>query len=395
MLQVKKGPVVPFKIKSIRKTSAAECDPVGSCCPGEASDGTDKPPCCGPATSTGGGTITEKVPGFIAWLDTPGGPVPRIAPELGMRDHLGACKARWGIGRMDYIVPSGLYAVGHPSATDPVLVTANYKMSYDLVRRSLFGRNVWLLVLETFGINVWCAAGKGSFGTGELVRRIKGTGLDMVVNHRHLILPILGAPGVAAHEVARRTGFKVHYAAIRAADLPEYLDNDMVTTPEMRQLTFTLYERLVLVPVELVMGLKSIAIIGATALLLISAFGSLTAGVAGFCAVLGAWLAGVVLGPLLLPWLPGRSFAVKGVVAGLLWSGLFYLLAGGAGWNVAVIAAVFLALPAVSAFYTLNFTGCTPYASRSGVKKEMRIALPAMGSALIFSLILLLAGRFL
>jgi len=34
----------------------------------------------------------------------------------------------------------------------------------------------------------------------------------------------------------------------------------------------------------------------------------------------------------------------------------------------------------VSAFYTLNFTGCTTYTSRSGVKKEMRIAIPAMGS---------------
>ena len=321
--------------------------------------------------------------------------MPRIASELNFGDHLGACKARWGIGRMEFIVPPGLYAIGHPSATDPVLVTANYKMSYDLVRRSLAGRNVWLLVLETYGINVWCAAGKGSFGTGELVRRIKGAGLDRVVSHRRLILPILGAPGVAAHEVARRTGFRVSYAAIRAADLPEYLDNGLVTTPEMQRLTFTLYERLVLVPVELVLALKSVAIIGVVSLLLISALGNVTAGISGFCAYLGAWLSGVVIGPLLLPWLPGRSFAVKGAFAGLLWSGLFYLLAGGTGWNLVVTAAVFLALPAVSAFYTLNFTGCSPYPSRSGVKKEMRIALPAMGGALIISLILLLAGSFL
>lgn len=293
------------------------------------------------------------------------------------------------------MVPPGLYAIGCPSATDPVLVTANYKMSYDLVRRSLAGRNVWLLVLETYGINVWCAAGKGSFGTGELVRRVKVTGLSDVVSHRRLTLPILGAPGVAAHEVARKTGFRVSYAAIRAADLPEYLDNDMVTTPEMRQLTFTLYERLVLIPVELVLALKSVAVIGAVSLLLISALGNVTAGISGFCAYLGAWLSGIVLGPLLLPWLPGRSFAVKGAVVGLLWSAIFYWLAGGAAWNGAVTAAVFLALPAVSAFYTLNFTGCSPYPSRSGVKKEMRIALPAMGGALVVSVLLLLAGRFL
>ena len=296
---------------------------------------------------------------------------------------------------MSYMVPPGLYAIGHPAEADPVLVTANYKMSYDLVRQSLSGRNVWLLVLETYGINVWCAAGKGTFGTGELVRRVASSGLAKIVSHRRLILPILGAPGVAAHEVARRTGFKVCYAAIRAADLPEYLDNGMITTPAMQEMTFSFYERLVLVPVELVMGLKSIAIIGAVALVLMAALGSVTAGISGFCAYLGAVLSGIVLGPLLLPWLPGRSFAVKGAFTGLLWSGLFYLLAGGSNWNGAVTAAVFLALPAVSAFYTLNFTGCSTYTSRSGVRKEMRIALPAMGSALIVSLILLLAGRYL
>lgn len=395
MLQVKKRAAGPLKVKSIRKTSDAGCIPSTACCPGETVDGADKPPCCGPATSASGGEITEKVPGFIEWLDTSGGRVPRIAAKLVIGDHLGACKARWGIGRMDFIVPPGLYAIGNPSAADPVLVTANYKMSYDIVRQSLAGRNVWLLVLETHGINVWCAAGKGTFGTGELVRRVKAAGLEKIVSHRRLLLPILGAPGVAAHEVARRTGFKVEYAAIRAADLPDYLDNGMVTTPEMQRLTFTFYERLVLIPVELIMALKSVAVLGSVTIVLMTLLGNSSTGFTGLSAYLGAVLSGIVIGPLLLPWLPGRSFAVKGAIAGLLWSGLFYVIAGGSGWNGAVVAALFLTLPAVSAFHTLNFTGCSTYTSRSGVKKEMRIALPAMGGALIVSICLLLAGRFL
>jgi acetyl-CoA decarbonylase/synthase complex subunit gamma len=163
----------------------------------------------------------------------------------------------------------------------------------------------------------------------------------------------------------------------------------------MRELTFTFYERLVLIPVEIVLALKFIAVIGAVAFLLVALLGGTAAGLTAFCAYLGACLAGIVLGPLLLPWLPGRSFAVKGAVTGLLWSGLFFVLAGGSGWDGASTAAVFLALPAVSAFYTLNFTGCSTYTSRSGVKKEMRIALPAMGGALVVSVLLLLAGRFL
>ncbi len=321
--------------------------------------------------------------------------MPRISTDLNYGDHLGACLARWGFKRMEFIVPPGLYAIGNPTAEAPVLVTANYKMSYDLVRQALAGRDIWLLVMETYGVNVWCAAGKGTFGTGELVRRLTITGLSAVVSHRRLILPILGAPGISAHEVAQRTGFNVCYAAIRAVDLPEYLDNGTVTTPEMRQLTFTFYERLVLIPVEIVLALKSILGIGVVILVLMSLLGNLTVGVVGFCAYLGACMTGVVLGPLLLPWLPGRSFAVKGAVVGLFWSTLFYAGAGGSGWSGAVIAAHFLALPAFSAFYTLNFTGCSTYTSRSGVKKEMRIALPIMGGAVIVGILLLLAGRYL
>jgi acetyl-CoA decarbonylase/synthase complex subunit gamma len=296
---------------------------------------------------------------------------------------------------MSFMVPPGLYALGHPTDADPVLVTANYKMSFDCVRRSLAGRSCWLLVLETYGINVWCAAGKGTFGTGELVRRISSSGLSKVVSHRRLILPILGAPGVSAHEVARRSGFSVSYAAIRADDLPEYLGNGQITTPAMRELTFTAYERMVLIPVELILAFKSIAVTGAAFFILFFVSSSLDAGFMALSAWLGACLSGIVVGPLLLPWLPGRSFAVKGTVAGLVWSALFYLLAGGQGWGIGLTVAVFLALPAVSAFYTLNFTGCSTYTSRSGVKKEMRIALPAMGGALLASLLLLLAGRFL
>ena len=78
---------------------------------------------------------------------------------------------------MHYLVPPGLYAVGEPTAGSPVVVTGNYKMTYDAVRRTLAGRDNWVLVLETYGINVWCAAGKGTFGTEEIVRRVAASGL--------------------------------------------------------------------------------------------------------------------------------------------------------------------------------------------------------------------------
>jgi acetyl-CoA decarbonylase/synthase complex subunit gamma len=366
-----------------------EPDPTG--CDSSMNNGLDKPPCCGPKASAGGGEMDETVPGFQGWLSSRfAGKIPRIGSQLTLADHLGACKARWGIGRMGYLVPAGLYAIGVPTPKDPVVVTANYKMSFDIVRRSLAGRNVWLLVLETFGINVWCAAGKGTFGTDELVRRIEATGLAGVVSHRRLILPILGA-----HEVTRHTGFSINYGTIRASDLPEFLGNGMVTTPAMRELTFSLYERLVLVPVEIVHARTSLVLFGGIIYLAATLMGGSSAGFAALFAYLGAVLTGMAIAPILLPWIPGRSFALKGALAGVTWSVIFYLLAGGTGWSLLVTVAAFLALPAVSAFYTLNFTGCTNFTSRSGVKKEMRIGIPVMGGALFVSLLILIAGRFL
>lgn len=318
--------------------------------------------------------------------------MPRVGTELPLKDHLGACKARWGIGRMTYLIPAGLYAIGTPNADDPVLVTANYKMSYDTVRQHLTGRNVWLLVLETFGINVWCAAGKGTFGTEELVQRIQATGLEKVVSHRRLLLPILGAPGIAAHEVAKRTGFSIRYATIRAEDLPQFLDNGMVTTERMRQLTFTAYERLVLIPVELVLAAKQTAVAIAALGAVFALWGGLHGAMTVMIGYLGAVLAGLVVTPLLLPWLPGRSFSVKGALAGIVWGLVF---AWGAELSPLAVVAALLSLPGVSSFYALNFTGCTTFTSRSGVKKEMRVALPAMGSAIAAGLVFLVIGRFL
>ena len=294
---------------------------------------------------------------------------------------------------MHYLVPPGLYAIGNPGPEAPVIVTANYKMSYDLVRRALAGRHLWLLVLETFGINVWCAAGKGSFGTDELANRIGKTALSGVVTHRRLILPILGAPGVAAHEVKRRTGFSVAYGTIRAEDLPEYLDNGELTTAAMRQLSFTWYERLVLIPVEMVLVLKSVSLVGAALYLGATLLGGDHAAATALTGYLGAVFTGIAVAPLLLPVLPGKSFAVKGALAGFAYSAAFYALGGGANWSWPVTLACFLAFTAVAAFYMLNFTGCTTYTSRSGVQKEMRLGIPVMGSALLIALLLVLAGR--
>jgi hypothetical protein len=334
-------------------------------------------------------------------IDTPAGKVPQVSSQLVWADRFGSYKARWGIGRMHYTLEPGLYALGSPNGESPVLVTANYKMSFDRLRSALPKRDVWILVLDTKGINVWCAAGKGTFGTTELVNRIAGSSLDRIVSHRGLVLPQLAGPGIAAHEVKKLSGFKVVYGPIKAVDLQAFLDHGMKASPEMRMKTFTTWERAVLIPIELVSALKAAFVILLVLFILSGLLGPegfwvniLHHGLFALPAILTAIMAGAVLTPLLLPWLPGRPFSLKGLPLALL--GVLVLLASRWGdlatWasRIDMIAWFFL-VPAATTYLSMNFTGASTYTSLSGVKKEMRWALPfqiaagVVGLALWFS----------
>ncbi len=117
-----------------------------------------------------GGTALYPAPGkdtpewVIGSVMTPAGPVPNISCTLSRIDCWEHFKCRTTAYRDDYRVVPGLYAVGSPDNNSDVLVSANYKYSFDMLRRELKDLNAWVLVLDTKGINVWCAAGKGTFG---------------------------------------------------------------------------------------------------------------------------------------------------------------------------------------------------------------------------------------
>jgi hypothetical protein len=236
--------------------------------------------------------------------------IPVVDTRLKISDRLGSWGVRWGIGRSRYRVNPGLYAVGDPTPESPVLVSANYKLSFDRLRSELGGLDAWILVLDTKGINVWCAAGKGTFGTDELAERVEAVGLDKVVAHRTLIVPQLGAPGVAAHEVKKRSGFRVVYGPVRACDLRTFLDNGMKAKPAMRLVRFRLWDRTVQIPVDLT-GSAKYLFATAAVFLLLSGLGPggystariVTIGVPSVALLVCAYLGGVVAAPLL----DGRS----------------------------------------------------------------------------------------
>lgn len=358
----------------------------------------DAATCCPPVRDDRPGY--QLWPFVCGWLDTPAGRIPRLATQLSFADISGRWQMRWGLGRSRYSIAPGLYAIGTPAGASPVLVTANYKMTFDILRRDLQGHDVWLLVLDSKGINVWCAAGKGTFGSDELLRQVRNSNLQQVVEHRTLILPQLGAPGIAAHKVAKGCGFKVIYGPVRSSDLPRFLADGQKASAAMRRVTFDFVDRLVLTPVELVNMRRQIL----GSLLLLFMLGGIGRQIFSFAA---AWqrggsaaaagllgvLTGAVLVPALLPWLPGRMFAMKGAIAGLLTAlPVLWFFHASLGWLNAL--ALLALVAAVASWCAMHFTGSSTFTSPSGVAKEMRRAIPAQAAALLVGGICWLAGAF-
>ncbi len=303
--------------------------------------------------------------------------IPTVGTHLGIGDHLGRWRMRWTIGRKRYRVRPGLYQVGDPDRESPVLVTANYKLTFDTLRSSLPGVDAWILVLDTDGVNVWCAAGKGTFGTGELVKRIGDTGLEEIVSHRKLVVPQLGATGVSAHEVKRLCGFGVIYGPVRAGDIKAFIDSGMRATDEMRRVIFPLRDRFVLTGADLGMVITWLIPIF---LLRVLWGGEFTFDAMGDvlrkgAPILGGLITGIVLVPILLPWIPGRAFALKGAIAGAVVVGTIIAMIHG-GDSILEKIDMLLIGTAASSFFAMQFTGSTTFTSPSGVEWEMRRALP-------------------
>lgn len=296
--------------------------------------------------------------------------------------------------RMKFNMTPGLYALGNPGKDSPVLVTANYKLSVNTLRKAMKNRNAWILVIDTKGINVWCAAGKGTFCTKAIMQQITVCKLDTIVSHRVLILPQLGASGVNANKLHKESGFTVRFGPVRAADLPRYIDDNYKATPEMRRVKFPITDRAILIPMEVLPALQKL-----TLFLLVAAvlFGLTRTGIMYKNALLGvspfviagvtAVMAGSVLTPLLLPYIPFRAFSLKGFCIGLI--GAIFLCVLPFSQNDLFLSLLFMiGVPAFSSYNAFLFTGSTTYTSPSGVKKELRIALPLYLSGIAISGIL-------
>jgi len=325
--------------------------------------------------------------------------IPSVSTVLDFKDYLGTIKVRWGIGRDNYSINPGLYKIGNPNNESDVFVSANYKLSFDTLRKNLTGINAWILVIDTKGVNVWCAAGKDTFSTNNIIQSVKNSSLGDIVKHRKIIIPQLGAPGIAAHIVKEQSGFKVIYGPIHAKDIKTFLQAGYKASPEMRKVTFPFKERAKLIPVDFMYGKYKLM---ALLMLFFVLSGLDKRGIlfskmleTGFFPVIniiGAYIAGIVIVPSMLPYIPFRAFSLKGAFGGAVSTFILCFFFHQSTLEMISMGAINVS---IASFVTMNFTGSSTFTSLSGVKKEMKWSIPFQIGLSATGLMLFIISKFL
>ena len=138
---------------------------------------------------------------------------------------------------------TGLIKIGNPGRNAPVLLTGNFRLTVERVRRALEGIDAYLLVANSRGINVWCAAAGGHFTNHDVISALKTSGIEDLVDHRQVILPQLAATGIEGRVIREKTGWKVIWGPVYAASIPQFLRGGLKKTVEMSVVSFPLTQR--------------------------------------------------------------------------------------------------------------------------------------------------------
>lgn len=139
---------------------------------------------------------------------------------------------------------TGLFPIGRPDRSAPVIVTGNYTLTVRRVSRALRGEDAWLLVADSKGINVWCAAGGGYLTHHDVIAALRTSQVADRVEHRKLILPQLGATGIERSRLEEASGWHAAWGPARATDLPAFLGRGRHTVKKERTVRFPMSDRL-------------------------------------------------------------------------------------------------------------------------------------------------------
>lgn len=138
---------------------------------------------------------------------------------------------------------TGIIRIGNPDRKSPVFVTCNYHLTVMRLKKELSGQNAYLLVANSRGINVWCAACGGHFTNHDIISILKVSGIGDLVDHRTIILPQLAAPGIEPKVIKEKTGWRGIWGPVYAKDIQGFTESNLKKTDEMRRVKFPLVDR--------------------------------------------------------------------------------------------------------------------------------------------------------
>jgi len=155
---------------------------------------------------------------------------------------------------------TGIIRIGKPNRNSPVFLTGNFHLTVARVKRALKGLDAYLLVANSRGINVWCAATGGLFTNHDVISVLKVSGIEKLVDHRKVILPQLAGTGVEAITIKKKTGWNVIWGPVYASDIPEFLGKNLKKNVSMRKTKFDFSQRIEMavawaVPISVILSL--------------------------------------------------------------------------------------------------------------------------------------------
>jgi hypothetical protein len=324
------------------------------------------------------------MPGFI-----------RVGHQWSADEWWSAVRCRLGRFGAHSRVPPGLYALGSPDDGSPVLVTASYRLSFDMLRRDLDGIHCWILALDTRGLGVSAAAAAGLFSTDELVTRVTASRLSRVVRHRTLVVPARAFGAIDATLISTSTGFDVRFGPSSSCDVAPWLREG--ASP--RKSRFGMRDTLALTPVEV--G-RSLARYPAFAFAAVIYAGLGPGGINLGRAFAGSWpllvlgvvtvICGSLLAPVLHALLPRMALLMQGALfgfaatAGVLWGVRHLTVMDGY-----LAGACMLFFPAAAAVMADQFAQALPEPRPprgSGMSRFLAVAAAAIGLSIAILLAL-------
>ncbi len=267
----------------------------------------------------------------------------------------------------------GLYAIGQPDASAPVLVTGNYDLTVRRLVRDTKGLDAYLLVVNSAGINVWCASGGGYFTADKIIAAMRASRLEEIVDHRQLILPQLCATGVDGDRIQSQAGWNVRWGPVYSKDIPAYLAAGQQKDDGIRWVHFPLKARL-----EIAVAMWGFWGLFLGLVLLLINRRHLWVGLGGalfFYLVTGAFF----------PWLPGRDGFRKGVFLAIV-SMLVVLIAGPwlGNWDALRTLNTTLGLGALALFAGADYQGGTPHMRAGEIVHFIKILPLEVGLLLLY-----------